>query len=218
MAKPKRMTTPAGIAKWPWLVRPNTKYDPAWSTNLVLDIEEAQDLMKALDAEAEQAYKETIAKLKKEKKAAAAKQVRKKPPYEMVYDEEGEETGQVEFKFKQKCQVKKDGKVIDLAPPRLFDAKGKPIKNVAIYGGSIIKVCFMPIPYYIPSSKEAGVSLRLIAVQVIDLVSAGGRAEDFGFTEEDGYEYDGNDDFSDDDFGGDDNEEEELEDDSELDF
>ena len=44
-------------------------------------------------------------------------------------------------------------------------------------------------PYFIPGSGAAGIKLRLNAVQVIDLVSGGGRdAEGFGFEKEDGYE------------------------------
>ena len=55
--------------------------------------------------------------------------------------------------------------------------------------------------YYNPGTDTVGVSFRLEAVQILKLVSTGGRAERYGFgVEEDGYEYD---DSGDHDFGGD---------------
>ena len=51
----------------------------------------------------------------------------------------------------------------------------------------MLKVAFDPIPYYMASTNKAGVSLRLKAVQVIDLVTGGEKTADaFGFSEEDG--------------------------------
>ena len=49
-----------------------------------------------------------------------------------------------------------------------------------------MKVAFEPIPYVMASTKKVGVSLRLKAVQVIDLVEYGNSAASV-FDEEDGY-------------------------------
>ena len=74
--------------------------------------------------------------------------------------------------------------------PKLFDAKGKDLgKNPpSIYGGSVLKVAVQFVPYYTPKDNEVGVSIRLEAVQVIELVSGGGRsASAYGFGAEEGY-------------------------------
>lgn len=101
--------------------------------------------------------------------------------------------------------------------PGLFDAKGKElVKPVefkileenqrketfakragpAIWGGSVIKVSFeVPLSpeetpgYFVPATGACGISLRMLAVQVIELVSGGARnAAGYGFGEEEGYE------------------------------
>lgn len=104
--------------------------------------------------------------------------------------------------------------------PGLFDAKGRvlvqPIEfkmlddgerkesfgkkaGPAIWGGSVIKVSFeVPLGpedapgYFVPATGACGISLRMLAVQVIELVSGGARnAAGYGFGEEEGYAYDG---------------------------
>ena len=81
--------------------------------------------------------------------------------------------------------------------PQLIDAKLQPIKKgTAIWGGSTVRISADIVPYFKPADGEYGISRFLEGVQVIELVSAGGRsAKDMGFDEEDGYE--GANDFSD---------------------
>lgn len=78
--------------------------------------------------------------------------------------------------------------------PQIFDAKGKPmLKAPDIWGGTIGKVSFSFVEdgYFIPGTGACGISFQLEAAQIIDLVSGGQRkASDYGFGEEDGYEYD----------------------------
>ncbi len=188
-----KITTPRGTAKFPWLNNPNTKFaaDGVYTVNLLVPEDEAQSLMEQLDEMAEETYQKAVEELKEKKKVAEIKKIQKVEPYSRETDEDGNETGNIEFKFKMPAKVtsKKTGKTITLAP-KLFDAKGKPVKNtVIIYGGSIIKVNFSPSLYFMPATKQCGVSLRLNAVQVLDLVSRGGKATDYGFDKEDGYEY-----------------------------
>ena len=120
-------------------------------------------------------------------------ELKEQPLYSEVYDKETEEpTGEVEFLFKKTASgTRKDGKKWT-AKPDLFDAKGQLLgKGVAIWGGSKIKVNFEASSYFVAGQGMAGVSLRMNAVQIIELVSAGGRsASDYGFEEEDGFEYD----------------------------
>ena len=93
------------------------------------------------------------------------------------------------FRFKLKAKVTpKQGDPFEQRPA-IFDAKGKPLQEAKIGGGSKVKVAYELIPYY-TAIAGAGVSLRLKAVQVIDLVefSGGASADAFGFGEEEGYE------------------------------
>ena len=109
-----------------------------------------------------------------------------------------DETGQICVKFNMKALIrKKNGEEFE-QKPGIVDAKKKPIKaNVG--GGSVIKVAFEPVPYY-NAAAGSGVSLRLKAVQVLDLVEYGGG--DYGFDEEEGYTAENEPDMSNEDDGG----------------
>ena len=58
-------------------------------------------------------------------------------------------------------------------------------KSTAVGNGSTVKIAVEPFPYVMQSTKQVGVSLRLKAMQVIDLVEYG--APSSIFDEEDGY-------------------------------
>ena len=91
------------------------------------------------------------------------------------------------LKFKQKAVItKKDGSKFEVKIPQ-FDSKGKPMK-ANIGRDSVIKINFSIKPYYMPTTKTVGLSLRPVAVQVIDLkeFASGGSAESYGFGEEEG--------------------------------
>jgi hypothetical protein len=116
------------------------------------------------------------------------KAVKEKPPLKnslttqdvitQVYDREtGDPTGDVEFKFKLKAKVqKRDGSWYEQEPV-VLDSKKTPLTGDTLIGnGSKVKVAFEPIPYVMQSTKKVGVSLRLKAVQVIDLVEYGNAA------------------------------------------
>lgn len=183
-----KIVTPKGVAKWPWLTKPNEKFTPQYSINLILDITEAQATMDKLDEMLDEQYTNTVTELKKAKKHDEAKKVTRNEPYSLVLDDEGNETGRVEFKFKRMVNVKdRNGEMITLPPPQLVDSKGKSIPNdVAVYGGSICRVSFQANPYYVSGTKACGVSLRLLGVQVVELRTDD--ASDFPI-EEDGFEY-----------------------------
>jgi hypothetical protein len=110
--------------------------------------------------------------------------------YSDVYDEEENETGEIILKFKMKHSgTTKKGKDWKRYPT-LIDAKLQALKKgTAIWGGSVVRVSGGAIPYWVAGQASYGVSLQLEGVQVIELVSAGGRsAKDMGFDEEEGYE------------------------------
>ena len=91
-------------------------------------------------------------------------------------------------KFKCKAKVTtKSGESFD-NKPAIFDAKGNPLTNINIWGGTQMKVSAELIPYY-TNMVGAGVSLRLRAVQILKLVEGGTDSSGFGFEKEDGYEH-----------------------------
>ena len=111
-------------------------------------------------------------------------------PYALDEDDDGNETGDVTFKFNTHASGKnqKTGKEWTRNLP-LFDAAGVRIApgSVTVWGGTTAKVAFT-FQEYAALQLGASVKLRLEAVQIIELVSSGGApAESFGFEETDGY-------------------------------
>ena len=97
-----------------------------------------------------------------------------------------EEDNYVFFKFKMKATgVNQKTKEKFSQKPQLFDAKKNPIPlSTIIWGGSKMRVAFNLVPYYTPM-LGAGITARLKAVQVIELVE--GKDSNL-FEKEDGYE------------------------------
>lgn len=181
-AKNPRYTTPAGIAQYPYLTKPDTKFNPdgEYKCKLEISADQAQDIVTFLDEQHEAA----VVKAKKDPKNAGKKIKEGNQPYEV-----NEETGKVTVSFKLKAKVTpKVGEPFEQRPA-IFDAKGKPMQEAKIGGGSKMKIAYEAVPYY-TAIAGAGVSLRLKAVQVIDLVefSGGASADAYGFGEEEGYE------------------------------
>lgn len=192
--KRTRITTPKGIAKFPWLTNPDTRFSPegVYHVQLLLKPEDegVQEFLALLDRLGEEALDDVREQLEQSGKKAKAKSLQYRSPYQPDVDQDGDETGYIAVRFKQKAKGKtRDGKVIE-RKPILFDAKGNRIDgDIAIYSGSIIRVAFTPVPYHAAATNEAGVTLRLQAVQVIELVSRSEDAAAFGFQAEDGYEF-----------------------------
>lgn len=179
--KNPRYTTPAGIAQYPYLTKPDTKFNPDGEYKISVEIPgaAAQDIVTFLDEQ----FAASVAKAKKENPGKKIKEG--DVPYSVDDD-----SGKVTVRFKLKAKVTpKQGDPFEQRPA-LFDAKGKPIgADTKIGGGSKVKVAYELVPYY-TAIAGAGVSLRLKAVQVIDLVefSGGASSEAYGFGEEEGYE------------------------------
>lgn len=174
------VVTPSGTAIYPHLTKPDTKFDAngAFKVSLSIPEEEATPVMSKVDEAMEQA-KELLPPGKK--KVA-------EPPYYHEVDSDGQETGNIVFKFKMKHKVNlKDGRTIELKP-KLFDAQGNLMQDVeSIWGGSTLRVSADLVPYYV-AATGAGVSARLKAVQIIDLVTGGGgEADQYGFEQTEGY-------------------------------
>lgn len=181
----KNLQIAKGKALWAKIFEPDTKFDPngIYSIDLIIPETEAQELCEYLDSVVQKRFDEEVKEYPKKKATLSTK-----PPYETDFDEDGNETGNLKFRFKLKAKGQtRDGREYE-QKPAVVDAKRKPMPNEASIGnGSIVKVAYEPIPYVMASTKQVGVSLRMKAVQIIDLVEYGGGAASV-FDDEDGYE------------------------------
>ena len=168
----KTFTTPKGVAYFPYISQPDTKFDEAgvYKVNLCVPREEAEPIIKLINAEIVSGIKGVMEKSKKEVKQAPV------PYHDEVDEDTGQPTGNVIIKFKSKAAWK----------PAVFDSKGNMMTSHNIYGGSVIKVNGS-IAFYSSPSIGAGVSLRLRAVQIIEYVEGADGATKFGFDSEDGF-------------------------------
>ena len=186
MAK-KTLTSPKGVAVWPKVNRPDTKFnaDGVYTVDLRLEGNPAEGLKAVIGGYINDSYDTAVKDNPKAKKSIV-----KAFPYKAETDEEGDETGATLFRFKRKA-VGKNGKTGETwkNTVKLFDAKGSPCA-VQVGGGSDVRVSFTIRSYYMSSTKNAGVTLDLLAVQIIKLVQ-GGSAESYGFSQEEGWEDDG---------------------------
>jgi len=171
-----KVVSPEGVSKYAWLTKPDTKFDKDghFKVNLVVSAEQAQPLIQQIDAEMKKS-----AEIAKEKNKKAVKL--SNPPYELETDDTGAETGNVEFKFKRKAQIiSADGKVIPFKVA-IFDSSGTPMTDTNVWSGSKMKVSAELVHWY-TAMAGAGVSLRLRAVQITELVEGGSdNASGYGF-------------------------------------
>lgn len=168
----KGFTTPAGRAVWPHLHAPDTEFDSAgvYSTGLTLSAGDALPIIEIIQQVQQETEKAVQAETKKKPKAA---------PY-LPYEEN--EDGTYTFRFKMKASgTREDGTKWENAPA-LFDAAGGRVpKGTRIGGGSLIRINAHAQGYKAPFG--VGVTLRLNAVQVIELQEIGtGSADDYGFS------------------------------------
>ena len=186
-ARNPRYVTDVGTAIYPYLTEPDTEFNADGEYKVKLRL--AHDAPVFDTARKELGSMQTFLDEMLEKAVEKAKQENKgrikeaDAPYQI-----DEDTGDLLVNFKLKARgTTRDGKEFTQAPA-LFDAKGKPFEGEAIWGGSRIKVSFEVVPFY-TKLIGAGITLRLKAVQIIELRQGGGAsAEDYGFGEEEGYE------------------------------
>lgn len=173
-----RYTSPKGFAQYPWVIDADTKFIKEGQYHVQLDVPKshAEGMVTKLTELLDTEYN----KLCKEK----GKKLNKIPFFDEIDD------NTLQFKFKQNKVIhRQDGQTNEIKIP-LFDAKGKPITNkIKLGNGSTIKVSYTVAPYYNATNKGVGLSLRLVAIQVIELVEySSGSAESYGFDSEEGYE------------------------------
>lgn len=177
-----RLTTPKATLKYPKLIEPETKFSPEghYKVTAVIPAEEAGDLADQLDALFE-AHKASL------KAQAPGQKFKAVDPSFGYEDIDGKPCFTVSVKMKAKG-MDRDGRAWT-ASPALFDATGAPVKHReslrGMWSGTTGRVSFEACPFFQPAIG-VGITLRLKAVQIIDLVESGGSADSYGFQEEAG--------------------------------
>lgn len=180
--------THAGVARFPDLNRPDTKFktEGEYKVGMIFDdagLEDVKEVIREVRAQAKAEAEEKAAKTGKEAKPA---DLPVRPEMKKIGPGEYEDTGRKVANFKSTASGKRqDGTTWERKLP-LFDAKGSPLAE-SIGGGSTLKVAYKAVPWVNPKC-EYGVKLQIEAVQVISLVQYGERgASGYGFDEEEGY-------------------------------
>lgn len=201
----KKIVSPKGVASYPHLTEPDVfKGKSSFKTNLVLDPadEGVQAYLDDLKAASEAAFSEGKANMEASLSEAKGKQIKELKekletlrchiPYEPEYADDGSETGRVIVKYKAVAGGEyqsgpKAGQKWERKLP-LFDCEKNELdpKTLRLWGGSVIRVQAEMNPFCMPATDRAGISLRLFAVQVIEVSEGGGGSAD-GFGVEDGY-------------------------------
>ncbi len=168
MAKKLDMVTPRGIAVYPHLHAPDTKFDEAgiYSAKLHFDLDDdgVSELIGKIDEEWQAGYDDALAAEEDPKKRKKIKKQADKP---YSIDEEENEV-EINFKMRASGVSKKDGRKWTRSP-KLIDAAGAMLpKGTKVGGGSILKVGFNFSRFY-TALVGGGVSLRLEVVQVLEL-------------------------------------------------
>jgi len=173
----KVITTPKGKAVWPRIDTPDTKFDEDGVYSCKLHVSEGD--FKAFEAlvkpKLDAAYKEECSRQGKDKiRMAASSPLR-------INDE-----GDHEIYAKQKAKVHTKSKGTLEFTIAAVDSQGKRIGMPKIGSGSTLKMAVEVNTWFVPS-QGFGYTLRLRAVQILDLIEYGGQS-DFGFSyNEDGY-------------------------------
>lgn len=177
----KSIVTPVGVAIYPWLHEPDTRFgDPTYKVNLRIEGEEAKIFLSNL----KQIRDEAIEYLKQDNPKLTAENF-KVPVVEATNEDGSVIENAWDVKTKAKAFFKqKDG---TLQPNNLtiVDSQKNPIgKETQIWGGSKLKVALSVGA--VSTAIYSGLMLRINGVQVLDLVSGGSGATNL-FDKEDGF-------------------------------
>jgi|14_taG_2_1085336.scaffolds.fasta_scaffold26219_2 hypothetical protein len=178
-----------GTVEWAKVHEPDTKFvkpHGEYSANIIMSEAEATVLCEQLEVLAKQKLEQTVKEAPENKRNALRASLSIATNNKEHYDRDGNPTGNMFFKTKLAAVRKKDG--VDVRQrPMVLDAKKQPIDpSILIGNGSVVKAIIDPYPYYMPSSKTVGTSLRLVALQVIKLEEGRPTAMSL-LDEEDGY-------------------------------
>lgn len=182
-----KLNTPVGIGQYAYLETPDFEYNDAgdWKVKLFMDPtnDDVKTMMATMDDLMEKAmpYFLSLAKTTKAKKAVIPSE---NTPYYFETDDEDEPTGRIFINPKSLASGKtKEDETWKRKMP-IFDAQGIRItEKLNIGSGTKMRVS-LNLRAYFNAKLGVGISVRLVAVQIIDLKQFGGgvqTAEDAGF-------------------------------------
>ena len=180
----EKMKTPRGIAVFPALHRPDTKFDENGSYKADLRLDPSNPGVQKFLSKIDALYKSHMGKAHPKNADSSNKNALY---YAEADKETGEPTGFVVVKMRVKNKIsKRSGELWDRRPAQ-FDAKGRPIGNPKqVGGGTVMIVSFEPYCWVNGATK--GVSLQPLAIQIIELKEWNNErdAADYGFGDETG--------------------------------
>lgn len=180
--------TPAGIAEWPHLHAPDTKFDTDYGVYRIkvrfenqAVVQDILDAARKLIAEEMEAEKARRAEAKKKDPKKTFKPLKEADSPIVINEDTGEVT--ISFKAKAGGISKKDQKPWT-RKIAVFDSAMQPLpEGTRVGGGSTVKVAYDMQAF--ATAIGVGVSMRLEAVQVLKLVEFGqASAGYFGFENE----------------------------------
>lgn len=189
--KGTKITTPFGVAGFSALLRPSTKFNPDGEFNAKVILDDADPetapFIELLTGLYEKAYEANLAEARiKQPKLTGIK--RAEPPFKRVVDPDtGEELPQWSVNARSKAAFRnKDTNEVRLnTPPVVLDSKSRPVFTEP-GSGSIIRFQAIANSFF-TAGLGSGLQLRLIGVQVKELVPFGGAKAEFdevdGFVE-----------------------------------
>lgn len=165
---------------YPWINEPDTRYNPTgvFQTKMIQSFESAQDLI----AQMEKIREAEFAKLDPQKAASYSKKdvyevVFTQPPVDATDEEKDafvpEPTDNVEFKAKLNAVVQpKEGDPFTQSVI-IIDADEAPV-TLPVWSGTKAYVRGQVVPWTNAAQKQVGVTLRMKAVKVMELVTGEG--------------------------------------------
>lgn len=188
-------TTAVGVAVYPHLVKPDTKWkaEGEFRTKIKYTdakvIEATREKLTGFLDEAFEKYKELL--VEHGKKAKVKSLSKADLPLKPEVDEEGEETGAYLLNTKRTASgvSKKTGEKWK-AKIVIADSKGKPVptKGLSIWSGTELRAQTRVMGWYNAKDNEVGVTLEIAGVQIKKLVQGGdGNVEFEEMEDEDGW-------------------------------
>jgi len=201
--KAKILVSPIGVARWPSLLHPDTRYAPKGENGAAVKVTQKKEGPRghaagiqygtykvdlALEGRDAEDFKAQIDELMDEAVASASaggkNTKRADPPYGLVMDKNGEPTGETYFRFKlERVSVTDAGEWVRRVG--LFDSSLYPIENIDIGAGSEIIVTSQPWAW--TASGNTGVKLQIQSVQLIKYVPRPGGEGPVGLKKQDGF-------------------------------
>jgi hypothetical protein len=173
-------TTPVGVAYWAKVIQPDSKYVKEGEYSVEMEFNLADPGVDKLINTIDEQFSKAVAKAEEETGKDTVKLADK--PYK-----DGETKGTIRVRFKTRAKGKRmDGTSWEFRPA-LYDHKGAIWSAGLIGNGSLIRTSFYMKPFY-TAMIGAGLSLKLLACQILKHEEYVRSAESYGFQAEEGYD------------------------------